>query len=532
MLASSPALYGLVLAAGYSSRMGDRLKALVTLESESLLSRAVGALRRGGAERVFVVTGHRQAEVAAAAEALGAEPLFNPDFDRGMFTSQCAGFAHALALAEGADACAVLLHLVDCALVQDWSVSIMAKDWLALARRDPAWANRALLIPAFAGRCGHPVLLGRDRLAQALERKAELEDQGGLRAYIAERVSEAGRPRYRLGLLPEEPPRTATPFSPPTGAGGVLLPCIPLRDTQGEAVFFPLPDAGLLCDLDTPDDCARAEAFLAFTRSRRRPAPEEAWEWLLGSGLEPEKIRHSLLVGLAGLRLTKALADAGLETDPVSVAGGGLLHDIAGACTLRQKKCKAHALRVQQRLMDRGWNACALTAGAHTALPDSILRAIGAPFSDAPAACRMHPQCAEAIAAAAVPCDDSYQGIAKPLAHACLAVYLADKYFFRDGYVAMDRRFGMVMERFFDDEEAVRAIDRRLKTAVAVRQWFMEASGATPESLLGGLDRQEWEATPWWRGDAEAEVWEKHIKQRLLEQGARGANPPPAEGLS
>jgi hypothetical protein len=100
---------------------------------------------------------------------------------------------------------------------------------------------------------------------------------------------------------------------------------------------------------------------------------------------------------------------------------------------------------------------------------------------------------------------------------ACLAVYLADKYFFRDEYVAMDRRFSMVMERFFDDEDAVRAINRRLEVARAVRGWFVEATGKEPETLLTGLDRHEWNDEPWWRGDAEAEIWERRIKEWLRE---------------
>jgi CTP:molybdopterin cytidylyltransferase MocA len=507
-----------VLAAGYSSRMGGKLKALEKLESESLLARSVGALRRGGLGRVFVVTGHRQAEVADAAAALGAEPVFNPDFDRGMFTSQCAGFAQVLALADGSAPCAALLHLVDGALVQDWSVSVIVRGWRALAERDPARADRSLAIPVFAEQCGHPVLLGREHMARVLERQAALEASGGLRAYIASRVSEAGRPRYLQGMMPEGRPRTATPFSPPTGDGPTLLPCLPLRDPDGEAVFLPLPDAGVLCDLDTPDDCAKAEAFLAFTRSRTRPAPEEAWEWLIGSGLEREKMRHSLLVGLAGLRLTRELAQAGLPADPISAAGGGLLHDIAAACTLHHKKCKAHARRVQERLLDRGWTDCALAAGAHTVLPDSILQAIGVEFSDAPIECRIHPHCSGAIADVGKgACADAHLGISEALRHACLAVYLADKFFFRDEYVAMDRRFGMVMERFFDDEDAVRAINRRLEVAGAVRQWFVGATGKEPEGLLDGLDRHEWSEEPWWQDEAEAETWERRIKEWLRE---------------
>jgi CTP:molybdopterin cytidylyltransferase MocA len=518
MCSSSPALYGLVLAAGYSSRMRGKLKALEKLDSQSLLARAAGALRRGGVERVFVVTGHRQAEVTAAAAALGAEPLFNPDFDRGMFTSQCAGFARILAHAEDAAPCAVLLQLVDCALVQDWSVAVMVKGWRALAERDPARAVRSLAIPVFAEQCGHPVLLGREHMARVLERKAALEENGGLRAYIATRVSEAGRPRYLQGLMPEGRPRTAKPFSPPTGDGPALLPCLPLRDPEGEAVFLPLPDAGILSDLDTPEECARAEAFLAFTRSRTRPAPEEAWEWLIGSGLERAKIRHSLLVGLASLRLTRELANASLAADPVSAAGGALLHDIAVVCTLHHKKCKAHARRVQERLLDRGWPECALTAGSHTVLPDSILRAIGVMFSDVPVECRIHPQCIGAMADVGAGAGaDSHMGISEALRHACLAVYLADKYFFRDGYVEMNRRFGMVMERFFDDEEAVRAINRRLEVARAVRQWFVGATGKEPETLMIGLDRHEWNNEPWWQGDAEAEAWERRIKIWLRE---------------
>ena len=78
-------LSGIVLAAGYSSRMGA-CKALLQIDGASLLERTVRLFRETGVERIVVVTGARP-EIRPFAETLNVTVVENPHFDSGMFSS-------------------------------------------------------------------------------------------------------------------------------------------------------------------------------------------------------------------------------------------------------------------------------------------------------------------------------------------------------------------------------------------------------------------------------------------------------------
>lgn len=76
-----------ILAAGLSTRFGGHPKALAKFDGRPLLEAAVNSFRLCGLDKVIVVTGHVHQEVGALATALGAEVVFNPDYQQGMFSS-------------------------------------------------------------------------------------------------------------------------------------------------------------------------------------------------------------------------------------------------------------------------------------------------------------------------------------------------------------------------------------------------------------------------------------------------------------
>jgi CTP:molybdopterin cytidylyltransferase MocA len=83
-----------VLAAGRGERMGGVAKALLPLDHGTFLGAIVATARAAGVDRVRVVVGPPFGEeVAAAARALDAEVVVNPDPARGMGSSVAAGFA-------------------------------------------------------------------------------------------------------------------------------------------------------------------------------------------------------------------------------------------------------------------------------------------------------------------------------------------------------------------------------------------------------------------------------------------------------
>ena len=146
---------GLVLAAGAGRRFGGP-KAVVEVEGERLVDRAVRVLRDGGISRTYVVSGAVELEVSDAVV------VTNPDWETGMGSSLRAGLS---ALPDDVDA--VLVVLVD-------QVGLTAE---AVARVLSAGSGPARLVAAtYDDRRGHPVAIGRAYWPEA--RAAALGDVG------------------------------------------------------------------------------------------------------------------------------------------------------------------------------------------------------------------------------------------------------------------------------------------------------------------------------------------------------------------
>jgi CTP:molybdopterin cytidylyltransferase MocA len=160
---------GLLLAAGAGRRMGGP-KALVELDGEPLLTRALHTLRDAGLDPRVVVLGaqaERARPVAARADPEAAV-VVAPDWADGMGASLRAGLA-ALPAVD-----AVLVLLVD-------TPGIGAA---ALARVAAAASREGIVRGSYDGRPGHPVVLGADHLAGVA---AAAHDDVGARGYLAGR---------------------------------------------------------------------------------------------------------------------------------------------------------------------------------------------------------------------------------------------------------------------------------------------------------------------------------------------------------
>lgn len=137
---------GLVLAAGEGRRLG-RPKALVELDGERLVDRAVRVLHEGGCDRVLVVAG------AAPLEVDGAEVVHNADWPTGMGSSLRAGLA-----ALPADADAVVVSLVDQPGI---GREVVARLIAA------AYGDARIAVATYDGAPRNPVLLTRDTWSEA-----------------------------------------------------------------------------------------------------------------------------------------------------------------------------------------------------------------------------------------------------------------------------------------------------------------------------------------------------------------------------
>lgn len=157
---------GLLLAAGRGSRMG-RPKALMVTDGVPWVARSAQVLRDGGCRRVTVVLG-------AGADA--ARELLHPDVAVVVATDAGEGLSASLragleALAAG-DATAALVHLVD---LPDVTAEVARRVLAAGA------STGSLARATYAGRPGHPVLIGRDHWAPLA---VSLAGDEGARGYL------------------------------------------------------------------------------------------------------------------------------------------------------------------------------------------------------------------------------------------------------------------------------------------------------------------------------------------------------------
>jgi molybdenum cofactor cytidylyltransferase len=168
----------IVLAAGYSTRMG-RSKAMLPLDrGDTFLTRIVRTFLAAGIDDVVIVLGHEAEQVAATFESSGlpARVVLNTEYATGQLSSVIAG----LSVVDRPGVAATLLTLVDVPAVDAATVRAVV---------DRYRETRALVVrPASGDRHGHPVLVDR-ALFDALRRADPAQ---GIKPIIRACASAAG----------------------------------------------------------------------------------------------------------------------------------------------------------------------------------------------------------------------------------------------------------------------------------------------------------------------------------------------------
>lgn len=144
-----PALAAVILAAGRSSRMGDRNKLLVDLDGAPMIAHAVDAFVATNVRPIIVVTGHDADAVRAA--LVGRDVLFvhNAKWADGMATSLRAGISQI-----GEDIDGAFIALGDMPRVRAAHIEALAGAF------EPS-GGRAICVPTWERRRGNPVLFAR-----------------------------------------------------------------------------------------------------------------------------------------------------------------------------------------------------------------------------------------------------------------------------------------------------------------------------------------------------------------------------------
>jgi len=255
----------IILAAGYSSRMGE-FKPLLPFGETTVLERSVDLLRGAGIHDIRVVVGHRSADLLPLLMRLQVRPVLNKRYQEGMFTSVVAA-AESLDSGSGA----FFLLPVDIPMVRRETVELLVRSYQNAAE--------GIMYPAFRGTRGHPPLISgsfRDRIIS-------WNGNGGLNAL--------------------------------------------LMQYERDSATIETGDEGILLDMDTPEDYERLRNTLRKgTLPSRHDCEQLLCERF---PVDSPVIEHCRAVAHFSLLLAGKLNDAGCHLDLALIEAAALLHDLA-----------------------------------------------------------------------------------------------------------------------------------------------------------------------------------------------------------
>jgi len=146
-MGDNPVIVAIILAAGRSTRMGAVNKLLVDFNGMALVERTLAQVRAAGFEKIYVVTGHEAEKVRKVLEGPGVEFVHNEYFADGLSTSINAGIG-----ALGQEVEGVLIALGDMPMIHAMDLQVF---------RGAFTGPSDICAPVWKGERGNPVLWGR-----------------------------------------------------------------------------------------------------------------------------------------------------------------------------------------------------------------------------------------------------------------------------------------------------------------------------------------------------------------------------------
>jgi molybdenum cofactor cytidylyltransferase len=260
-----PGITAIILAAGYSSRMGV-FKPLLDLGGRPIVTRVVETCKQAGIDEVIVVAGYRKERIIPVIEGAGARAVVNELYEEGMFSSVIAGIS---AMEYGPQAFIVLP--ADIPLVRAATIRSLVNAFMEGKNR--------ILTPSFRGRKGHPPLIST-------------ELQGAIVGF--------------------------------TGEGGLKGA---LEELAAETAKVEVPDGNILFDIDNPDDYGEMKERWK-RREIPSEAECEAMMELI-PGMDERTRQHCREVARVADGIAGSLNRTGAGLDREVVLAAALLHDLA-----------------------------------------------------------------------------------------------------------------------------------------------------------------------------------------------------------
>ena len=189
-----PAMLSLiVLAAGKSTRMRGRNKLLVEIERKPMIRRVVEAGLKSKVDEVIVVVGWQGDKIRKALTDLPCRFIVNKNYEKGQSSSVKAGLKGVVEATQ-----AILILPGDVALIDFESINSVIAEY--------ALRKQLIIIAAYKGKPGHPILLDRQLLAEIEQID---EKTFGLKAVVmnheaAVRLIETGSPGVLRDIVTPE----------------------------------------------------------------------------------------------------------------------------------------------------------------------------------------------------------------------------------------------------------------------------------------------------------------------------------------
>jgi putative nucleotidyltransferase with HDIG domain len=253
----------IVLAGGLSTRM-QQFKPLLPLGEETATDHVIDAFLSAGVD-VSLVAGYRHDDIIAGIKKRDIDIIYNPDYEKGMFSSIQAGIRQLRPEYQG-----FFILPVDIPLVRPATI----KRLMEAAVKNPD----KIIYPTFAGKRGHPPLIPTTLIPTIMG----WDKNGGLKAVL---------------------------------------------DSQERlALEVPVADSYILLDIDTPEDYKfLSERY----RRYEVPTDEECHEILHTIfHMAPDRIKHCQKVADAAAEIGRAFGMMGSTPDIELIYVAALLHDI------------------------------------------------------------------------------------------------------------------------------------------------------------------------------------------------------------
>ena len=254
---------GLILAAGFSSRMKD-FKPLMKIGRHNPLEILIRHFKKAGVDDIFVVTGFQAELLSDFLRDEGVHAVYNEKFEEGMFSSIQAGVRAAY---ENGNDC-FLMTPVDVPLIPPYIIKALLNRY--------AKAPGRFIVPCYEGKKGHPLLIPAAFAPEVLECSGE----NGMKSVTSRH--------------------------------------------EKEMIYLETNCESIMLDMDTQEAYAN---LIEYYDRNKYPTEAQCRKSLERMGTPEHVIRHCAAVTRTAVRIGEALNEKGCGFSIPLIRAAGLLHD-------------------------------------------------------------------------------------------------------------------------------------------------------------------------------------------------------------